>query len=229
MNDLKPFKHGEEGTHYVCQEVLELKGGKATCCGCSGHKCKKPKPMKRIKKECNCHCHNEFHWFINDKDSCAGITECPHCSPKPMKRIKKERTHNIEDTHYACNEQMERLGADTPCCICFGHKCKQLKAIKKECDACKPREHGIVIVEKVEEGGRCIQCRRIVCSPKPTKIKKKLVIKEEWCETTFEQQKDRLYVHMRYFEDDDSGGKWEGGSSSFSVPLKKLKDYLLSH
>lgn len=49
MNDLKPFKHGEEGTHYVCQEVLELKGGKATCCGCSGHKCKKPKPMKRIK------------------------------------------------------------------------------------------------------------------------------------------------------------------------------------
>lgn len=87
-----------------------------------------------------------------------------------MKRIKKERTHNIEDTHYACNEQMERLGADTPCCICFGHKCKQLKAIKKECDACKPREHGIVIVEKVEEGGRCIQCRRIVCSPKPTKV-----------------------------------------------------------
>ena len=92
--------------------------------------------------------------------------------PKPMKRIKKERTHNIEDTHYACNEQMERLGADTPCCICFGHKCKQLKAIKKECDACKPREHGIVIVEKVEEGGRCIQCRRIVCSPKPTKFEK---------------------------------------------------------
>lgn len=184
-----------------------------------------------------------------------------------MKRIKKERTHNIEDTHYACNEQMERLGADTPCCICFGHKCKQLKAIKKECDACKPREHGIVIVEKVEEGGRCIQCRRIVCSPKPMKrIKKevekchccewkspdhlqedgscnhcphhcspkptkieKLVIKEDWSETTFEQQKDRLHVHMRYFEDDDNGGKWEGGSSSFSVPLKKLKDYLLSH
>lgn len=182
-----------------------------------------------------------------------------------MKR--KERTHNIEDTHYACNEQMERLGADTPCCICFGHKCKQLKAIKKECDACKPREHGIVIVEKVEEGGRCIQCRRIVCSPKPMKrIKKevekkkhihrykvygstavckcgqikvksspkptkieKLVIKEDWSEVTFEQQKDRLNVHMRYFEDDDNGGKWEGGSSSFSVPLKKLKDYLLSH
>lgn len=59
----------------------------ADTCVC---KCHKPKPMKRIKKECNCHCHNEFHWFINDKDSCAGITECPHCSPKPMKRIKKE-------------------------------------------------------------------------------------------------------------------------------------------
>lgn len=106
--------------------------------------------------------------LVHQARPCADCVEVP----KPMKRIKKERTHNIEDTHYACNEQMERLGADTPCCICFGHKCKQLKAIKKECDACKPREHGIVIVDKVEEGGRCIQCRRIVCSPKPTKFEK---------------------------------------------------------
>lgn len=144
MNDLKPFKHGEEGTHYVCQEVLELKGGKATCCGCSGHKCKKPKPMKRIKKEVE----------------------------------KKKHIHRY------------KVYGSTAVC-----KCGQIK---------------------------------VKSSPKPTKIKK-LVIKEDWSEVTFEQQKDRLNVHMRYFEDDDNGGKWEGGSSSFSVPLKKLKDYLLSH
>ena len=117
MNDLKPFKHGEEGTHYVCQEVLELKGGKATCCGCSGHKCKKPKPMKRIKKECNCHCHNEFHWFINDKDSCAGITECPHCSPKPMKRIKKE----VEKCHCCEWKSPDHLQEDGSCNHCPHH------------------------------------------------------------------------------------------------------------
>ena len=158
---------------YLTGEKLQL----------SACECGVTKPMKRIKKECNCHCHNEFHWFINDKDSCAGITECPHCSPKPMKRIKKE----VEKCH---------------CC------------------EWKSPDH-------LQEVGSCNHCPHH-CSPKPTKIEK-LVIKEDWSETTFEQQKDRLHVHMRYFEDDDSGGKWEGGSSSFSVPLKKLKDYLLSH
>ena len=146
--------------------------------------------------------------------------------PKPMKRIKKERTHNIEDTHYACNEQMERLGADTPCCICFGHKCKKPKPMKRIKKECKHDEHHAT----TKDGEHwCPVCREVLfSSPKPTKIEK-LVIKEDWSETTFEQQKDRLHVHMRYFEDDDNGGKWEGGSSSFSVPLKKLKDYLLSH
>lgn len=189
MNDLKPFKHGEEGTHYVCQEVLELKGGKATCCGCSGHKCKKPKPMKRIKKEvekkawsvvttwtpcseCMCHAIGSPIFAIS-----GGREHCANCSPKPSKPIN--------DRCEFCNTE-------------------PFHEHKKGCSELQP-------------------------IPKPTKIEKKLVIKEEWCETTFEQQKDRLYVHMRYFEDDDSGGKWEGGSSSFSVPLKKLKDYLLSH
>ena len=73
MNDLKPFKHGEEGTHYVCQEVLELKGGKATCCGCSGHKCKKPKPMKRIKKE--------VEKQIKSCENCSGVNEHTHNCP----------------------------------------------------------------------------------------------------------------------------------------------------
>ena len=83
MNDLKPFKHGEEGTHYVCQEVLELKGGKATCCGCSGHKCKKPKPMKRIKKECK---HDEHHATTKDGEHwCPVCREVLFSSPKPTK------------------------------------------------------------------------------------------------------------------------------------------------
>ena len=34
MNDLQPFKHGEEGTHSVCNK--HNIGGKSVCCECSG-------------------------------------------------------------------------------------------------------------------------------------------------------------------------------------------------
>jgi len=34
MTDLKPFKHGEEGTHSVCDK--HNMGGKSVCCECSG-------------------------------------------------------------------------------------------------------------------------------------------------------------------------------------------------
>ena len=37
MNDLKPFQHGEEGTHSVCKNRLKKEGGKATCCVCNPH------------------------------------------------------------------------------------------------------------------------------------------------------------------------------------------------
>lgn len=36
MNDLKPFNHGQEGTHYACD--VALKEGN-TCCGCTKHDC----------------------------------------------------------------------------------------------------------------------------------------------------------------------------------------------
>lgn len=41
MNDLKPFKHGQEGTHYACQEMMKKLGAKVGCCGCNKHKCTK--------------------------------------------------------------------------------------------------------------------------------------------------------------------------------------------
>lgn len=39
MDDLKKFKHGQEGTHYVCSEIAENGGSLIVCCGCSGHAC----------------------------------------------------------------------------------------------------------------------------------------------------------------------------------------------
>lgn len=40
LNDLKPFQHGDEGTHFACKEMSEKYGGKVKCCGCTNHDCK---------------------------------------------------------------------------------------------------------------------------------------------------------------------------------------------
>lgn len=37
MNDVKPFTHGDEGTHYVCATRLKQEGGEAHCCYCVPH------------------------------------------------------------------------------------------------------------------------------------------------------------------------------------------------
>ena len=46
MSDLDKFEHGEEGTHYACQEMLERYGDKTGCCGCNGHRCMTTKTKK---------------------------------------------------------------------------------------------------------------------------------------------------------------------------------------
>lgn len=53
MNDLKPFEHGQEGTHGACQEMLDKHGGKTKCCACTGHECKSVDAKKEhsIKKQ----------------------------------------------------------------------------------------------------------------------------------------------------------------------------------
>lgn len=58
MNDLKPFKHGEEGTHSCCNARLKKEGGKAMCCYCNPHKdceftnkASQPKEWEELKKD----------------------------------------------------------------------------------------------------------------------------------------------------------------------------------
>lgn len=36
----RPFKHGDNDTHYACEEMTKKYGALAECCGCTGHKCK---------------------------------------------------------------------------------------------------------------------------------------------------------------------------------------------
>ena len=52
IDDTKPFVHGQEGTHFACQEMVEKYGGKTQCCGCTGHKCTPTTPENR-KIECS--------------------------------------------------------------------------------------------------------------------------------------------------------------------------------
>ena len=37
MDDLKPFEHGQEGTHSCCNARLKKEGGEARCCACVPH------------------------------------------------------------------------------------------------------------------------------------------------------------------------------------------------
>lgn len=39
MNDLKPFKHGQEGTHFACPAQIKKFGDKVKCCACNKHEC----------------------------------------------------------------------------------------------------------------------------------------------------------------------------------------------
>ncbi len=52
MNDLKPFTHGQEGTHYACDEALQEGNG---CRGCLDHKCIENRecPMKGRMSQCS--------------------------------------------------------------------------------------------------------------------------------------------------------------------------------
>jgi hypothetical protein len=61
MNDLRPFEHGEEGTHIACKKRINLEGGKSKCCICFPHEdCELNSPqslkddVKNNKEEVKC-------------------------------------------------------------------------------------------------------------------------------------------------------------------------------
>lgn len=39
LSDVKPFNHGQEGTHFSCSKMIEMMGGNVLCCQCVGHEC----------------------------------------------------------------------------------------------------------------------------------------------------------------------------------------------
>lgn len=91
-NDLLPFKHGEEGTHYACAEVL-LDDTMRTCCGCSGHECKENKPREWMHGICSCGCHCGL-----DKDCpwpTSHAVSCNHCTVmNKTKELEEDYRHD---------------------------------------------------------------------------------------------------------------------------------------
>lgn len=71
MNDLKPFEHGEEGTHTACKLRIETEGEKARCCFCVPHS--------------ECFIENSPDEFIDKLFSRAEIPEWANDAKKPIK------------------------------------------------------------------------------------------------------------------------------------------------
>lgn len=79
MNDGGKFNHGDESTHNCCPEILEKMGGKAICCGCTGHKC--VNTTETIKER-----FEKFHDIIEDES----VTECFLGDDRILSFIKSE-------------------------------------------------------------------------------------------------------------------------------------------
>lgn len=76
MDDLKPFRHNEKGTHSVCDKHLEELGGKGECCVCEKKDCsQKPREWeKKIQKILRYALeHNGVGHEIDDDFECPSI------------------------------------------------------------------------------------------------------------------------------------------------------------
>jgi hypothetical protein len=53
IDDIKPFEHGDEGTHFACNKRIKKEGGKARCCECVPHEgCGREMIDEEFYKEC---------------------------------------------------------------------------------------------------------------------------------------------------------------------------------
>jgi len=58
-------------------------------------------------------------------------------------------------------------------------------------------------------------------------MKKMLVINKKWQKTSFEVNGNNLIIESIMYEPDEKGDRCESASSCFSVPFKKVKNWLL--
>lgn len=87
FSDLKPFKHGQEGTHYACPEASEISRRMETelhCCDCTGHACS-PTPVASI------------------KITCLGL-DCPERTGGECDAMKEDKQEHCYEAHKEANQ-----------------------------------------------------------------------------------------------------------------------------
>jgi hypothetical protein len=115
MSDIKQFKHGEEGTHYACEEMIEKLGDKVGCCECNNHDCKYGHDAAILedvpeKNGCTCPCHEI-------KPHACMMCKCPG----PDEPQSEEETYRCSDKcpwHKCPNnpKSVETHGYSKSCC-----------------------------------------------------------------------------------------------------------------
>ncbi len=139
MNDLKPFKHGQEGTHYACAEIANA-DAPTTCCECTGHECKEAVSEMEAtdwKKLIN----KPYHEWKNDEDVITRTVYfisylSPHNLWKGYKAIqdllkKRDEQYAMEISAYKSNEEQRMT-------VFKAGLIKEIEGMKKKmcCDEC---------------------------------------------------------------------------------------------
>jgi len=93
MKDLKPFEHGEEGTHTCCKPRLKKEGGKARCCYCVPHEgCEMKEKIKKVSKPGTIHFKPK-----NKEDWEGGLEEMAKLGSNPMTKDKQNWEEAVRD------------------------------------------------------------------------------------------------------------------------------------
>lgn len=106
VDDTKPFKHGEEGTHYACQEMMDKLGDKVGCCGCNHHDCSiQAQPVDKCKCWGECYCPASIEGLapvVPNGEECDHFNKPDKCTICLSKKINSQSEMEWE-------EELEKL------------------------------------------------------------------------------------------------------------------------
>lgn len=198
-NDVLPFKHGEEGTHHACQEIIEKYGDQAWCCDCNGHKCKPtPPPSEQGTR------------VMHGKDSHPLNAPCDFCdSLKKGFRSYKETMELVKKQAQAAEEQNWKK---KPCFVCNKIH-NNIKFCSYKCywdfERGKPTKHGMSSRTFKAKFYRCWENIRLRTGQKGNKGYKNYGgrgIKVLW--NSFEEFKNDMYdsylKHVKEFGEENT-------------------------
>ena len=108
MNDLKPFKHGEEGTHSVCNK--HNIDGNSVCCECSGKDDCGDEPMTYKEKRLE-----EFDEIESEWKKHEAMSTCSVCdSPKGHTTIRDFLAESIDQAVEEDRENVKNISKCPP-------------------------------------------------------------------------------------------------------------------